>query len=191
MIVSLILAAGESIRMGTPKALLHINKKTFIRHIIDVYHRTSVEKIIVVLGAHAHEIEVELNGLDVTVVHNNGYRAGQLSSIIAGIAVAESFHAVGALLHPVDHPLISPTIITTLIQQFTINTTSIVLPVFHGTRGHPVVFPSSLFEDLRNASPEIGARSVVRLNQDNIVEVATDEEGVVFDIDTPEDYNHL
>ena len=191
MTVSVILAAGASQRMGKPKALLEINNTTFLQHIIHTYRQSRVEKIIVVLGSHAREIENMLSGMEVTVTLNDNYRAGQLSSILAGINAAENFHADAALLHPVDHPLVSVDVIHSLLDGFENSTQMIVLPVFKGKRGHPVLFSRKLFEELKNAPPEIRARSLVWSHQNSVLEIETKEPGVIIDIDTPEDYARL
>ena len=188
MIIAIILAAGESQRMGSPKALLKINGKTFVRHIIDVYSTTNVEKIVIVIGAHAQEIKKELLGLNVTVAVNKNYNTGQLSSIITGIEVTKAFHPDGVLIHPVDHPLISAGVINSLVVKFNESPNLIVLPSFKGKRGHPVLFSTKLFDELKNAPLEIGARSVVWSHSNEVIEVETEEKGIILDIDTPGDY---
>ena len=104
MVAAIVLAAGESSRMGTPKALLRVGGKTFIRHIIDVLNSSEVEKIVVVLGANAEENRKELAGLDVTVANNSNYTAGQLSSVLKGIETVEPFSPDGILLQPHGPP---------------------------------------------------------------------------------------
>ena len=191
MITAIVLAAGESKRIGIPKPLLAIGEKTFVRHIVDNLFQSSVENIIVVLGSNARQIESELQGVDVTFVFNEHYREGQLSSIITGIDTAKSFRSDGFLIHPVDHPDVSPSLIGTLIDTFIKGKSLIVLPAYQGRRGHPVLFSAKLIYELREASQSLGARSVVWNHASEVVTVATQEEGCVLDIDTPDDYGHL
>ena len=189
--VAIILAAGASERMGVPKALLEIGSRTFIRHLVDVYRAAGVEKIVVVLRPDAAVIENELAGLDVTFVLNRHPEKGQLSSIVAGLEAARTFGPEGALIHPVDHPSVSTATINKLLEQYNQRRGLIVLPTCKGRRGHPVLFSSKLFDELMNARPDVGARSVVWAHRKDVTEVETAEEGVIRDIDTPHDYEHL
>ena len=191
MITAIVLAAGESKRIGIPKALLKIGRKSFIRHIVDVLKASNLQKIVVVLGSSAEAIRQELEGTDVTVVINNDYRRGQLSSILEGIAIAETFSPAGILIHPVDHPLVGPRVIEVLLRTFSELNPPIVVPTFEGKRGHPVIFSATLFNELRKAPPEAGARAVVWAHVRDLVEIETEEGGVILNIDTREDYEHL
>ncbi len=191
MVAAIVLAAGESSRMGTPKALLRVGGKTFIRHIIDVLNSSEVEKIVVVLGANAEENRKELAGLDVTVANNPNYTAGQLSSVLKGIETVEPFSPDGILLQPVDNPMVNTEVINALVAKFSETSCPIALPTFKGKRGHPVLFSAKLFGELKNAPPDVGARSVVWSHAAEIVELETKDEGVICNIDTREDYENL
>ncbi len=191
MVAAIVLAAGESSRMGTPKALLRIGGKTFIRHIIDVLASSEVEKIVVVLGANAEEIKRELAGLDVIVADNQNYTAGQLSSVLKGIETVEPFSPDGILVQPVDNPMVNTEVVNALVTKFSEGSRLIVLPTFKGKRGHPVLFSAKLFGELKNALPDVGARSVVWSRAAETVEVETKDEGVICNIDTREDYENL
>ncbi|MCZ6776566.1 MAG: nucleotidyltransferase family protein [Ignavibacteria bacterium] len=191
MVAAIVLAAGESGRMGTPKALLRIGGKSFIRHIVDVLNSSEVEKVVVVLGANAEEIKRELAGLDVTVVINQDYSAGQLSSLVKGIETVEPFSPDGILLHPVDNPMVSAEVFDALVGKFYETSCLIALPTFKGKRGHPVLFSAKLFGELKKAPPDMGARSVVWSHAAEVVEVETKDEGIICDIDTREDYENL
>lgn len=191
MVAAIVLAAGESGRIGTPKALLRFGRKTFIRHIIDVLNSSEVDKVVVVLGANAGEIKNELAGCSITVAINQDYRAGQLSSVLKGIESVEPFSPDGILLHPVDNPMVSTEVIESLVEKFSETSCLIALPTFKRKRGHPVLFSAKLFDELKKAPPDIGARSVVWSHAAELVEVETQDEGVICDIDTQEDYENL
>ncbi len=177
--------------MGSPKALLRIGNKSFVRHLVDVYDASNVDRTVVVVAPNAHEIEIELKGSPASIVVNRAHEDGQLSSIVAGIEAAETIHADAVFIHPVDHPLISPGLINSLIAAYHPPGHLVVVPVFNGKRGHPVLISALLFDMLKNAPRDVGARAVIRANERFVAEVATDERGVILDIDTPEDYEHL
>ena len=181
-----ILAAGESRRMGSPKALLPYRGKTFIEHLIEITHHPRIAVRRIVLGAHVDEIRAKLPGESASVVINPDWRQGQLSSIQAAIRTIAADETAGIILCPVDHPLISPELIARLIDAFDSSGQLIVLPIYHGRRGHPVIFGASLYAELLAASPAIGAREVVWAHAAELLEVATEEDGVVLNINDPE-----
>ncbi len=191
VIIPIILAAGASRRMGSPKALLRIGGKSFVSHLVDLYRSLECKTIIVVIGAVADEVRRELHGPDIRIVVNEHYRSGQLSSIIAGIKEANECGCSAVVLHPVDHPAAGGETVKSLIARFDTALAPIVLPAYKGRRGHPVIFSSKLFPEIRNAPPDIGARAVVRAHHDTIQEVTTDDEGVLLNVDTPQDYRRL
>ena len=190
-VVPIILAAGASRRMGFPKALLALGEKSFVRHIIALYASVDCGKAVVVLGAHRKQVEEDIAGLDVSIVVNENYNAGQITSVIAGIDKGVTPGADGILLHPVDHPLVSVDVVRKLLAAFDGTRGSIVLPKFEGRRGHPVIFSSALFEELREAPLSVGARSVVWSHASEVVEVKTNDEGIVQNVDTPELYDRF
>jgi molybdenum cofactor cytidylyltransferase len=189
MIVAVVLSAGESSRMGRPKALLPIGGKLFIERIVSGLEQTRVEKIVVVLGHNAEEIKPKISHLPITIVVNRDYEKGQLSSLIAAIRSLESEKVDGILVHLVDHPLLNPSLVDRMIDLFYKSKKSIVVPSFSGRRGHPVIFSSRLFPDLLQAPLDLGAKSVVNAHRDETLEIETDDRGVIVDIDTPEEYH--
>jgi molybdenum cofactor cytidylyltransferase len=188
MVSAIILSAGASGRMGSPKALLKIGKKTFLQHIIEILTNQSIKQIHVVLGADADEIKPSIAGLSVNVIVNYQWQNGQLSSLIAGLDAIHETQATGVLVWPVDHPIVSGIVINEMINAFENHPDTIIIPKYDERRGHPVIFPQSIFNDLRSAPLNEGARSVVRGNEDMVYEVDTGEEGILINIDTPEYY---
>lgn len=185
-LVAVILAAGESRRMGTPKALLPYRGKTFIEHLLEITRHPRIAAGRIVLGAHRDEIHAKLPREAASIVVNPDWRQGQLSSILAAIQTIPTDETAGLILCPVDHPLFSPKLIAQLIDAFYSTGQLIVLPVYHGRRGHPVIFAASLYPELLAASPAIGAREVVWAHAAQLHEVPTEEEGVVLNINDPE-----
>ena len=217
MINGLVLAAGESKRMGMPKPLLRFPRRscvparhsrnspetsdqasgdarptksgdtTFLEQIVSVLREAGVDRTTVVLGAQAQRIQAsaDLSGADIVINHD--YREGQLSSLIAGLKSVPA-QADAILLCLVDNPLISSEIVHRVMGAFRETGKLIVVPVFHGRRGHPTLFARPMFDELLNAPVEKGARQVVQAHEDKVLEVDVSDPAILARIDTPEDY---
>ena len=193
MISGIVLAAGSSQRIGTPKALLKIGEKTFLQHIVEIVHSARIIDVVIVLGAEAEEIQKTIIWFDGKVVINNDWQKGQLSSIITGLnaldltkSEPEEIH--GAIICPADHPLLTQSLLVDLLQGYWLSKKRIIIPIHRGKRGHPIIFDRELFDDIRNAPIDIGARAVVRNHEQDIQEVDVNDEGVLINIDSPDDY---
>lgn len=181
-----ILAAGESRRMGTPKALLPYRGKTFVEHLLEVTRHPRAGVLRVVVGAHADEISAKLADQSESIVVNRDWQQGQLSSIQAAIRSLPAVATGGLLLCPVDHPIISAALVDRLIHEFDSSGRKIVLPVYRGRRGHPLIFHAALYDELLTASPGVGARQVVWAHAAEVSELVTEEEGVILNLNDPE-----
>lgn len=192
MIVAVVLSAGESSRMGRPKALLPVDGVRFIEKIVTALKSTRLAKIIVVLGHDADEMRRQIGDLPVTIVVNPNYKQGQLSSLVAAInsiqSSNDSANVDGILVHLVDHPYINPDLVNLMIDRFHETKRLIVVPSYRGRRGHPVIFSSAFFAELLAAPLDQGAKTVVHAHRDETLEIDTEDEGVTIDIDTPEEY---
>lgn len=186
MLAAMILSAGASSRMGRPKALLPYREGTFLEHLIEVTRHPRISVTRVVLGAGAEVIRA-IAKLDASiVVLNPDWEQGQLSSICVGIRNLEGIETDGIVLCPVDHPLVSARLVSELIERFYEARKSIVVPTYKGRRGHPAIFSSELFGELLAAPADKGARAVVWAHSADVLEVPTDEEGVVLNINDPD-----
>lgn len=188
MVSAIILAAGSSRRMGQPKALLDIGGKTFLQHIVDVLNSARVLDIVIVLGSEVDDLKKHLGWFGGKVVLNERWQEGQLSSLVVGLDGLDSEDVLGAMICPIDHPVITQSLVVDLLQEFWTSKKKIIIPTFRGKRGHPVIFERSLFDEIRTAPMDVGARAVVHHHADDIAEVSSEEEGVIVNIDTPEDY---
>ena len=186
MLAAVILSAGASSRMGRPKALLPYREGTFLENLIEVTRHPRIGVTRVVLGAGAEEIRTIAKLDPAVVVLNPEWEQGQLSSICAGLRSLEGFDTDGIVLCPVDHPLVSAPLVSELIERFYEHKKAIVLPTYKGRRGHPVIFSAALYGELLAAPTDKGARAVVWAHAGDVLEVPTDEEGVVLNINDPE-----
>jgi molybdenum cofactor cytidylyltransferase len=191
MLASVILAAGESRRMGFPKALLPYHGQTFLEHLIEVTRHPRIGLLRVVIGAHQKQISERVPLPPGDYVVNPEWQKGQLSSIRAAIRSLAVEETEGMLLALVDHPFVTCELIGQIIACFDQQPGSIVIPTWQKRRGHPVVFPTRLFGELISASDETGARAVVWAHAAEVVELPTEEEGILLDIDDREAYERL
>jgi len=187
VLAAVILSGGESKRMGSPKALIPCRGKTFLEHLLEAARHPRISPVIVVLGPHADAIRQAVNLDAVNVVINQEWEKGQLSSIQAAVRELQKRDETdGFLLFLVDHPFISARLVDQLVAEFYRSEKPIVLPAFQGKRGHPVIFARRLYEELLAAPLDKGARTVVWAHAGEVLEVPTEEEGVVLNLNDPE-----
>jgi len=185
MLAAVILSGGASSRMGSPKALLPYQGRPFLEHLLEVTSHRNIGVRRVVLGAHAESIAKVVDLKADEIVINEDWEKGQLSSVQAALRSLPP-KTDGILLCLIDHPLISAVLVQELIEQFYKSKKPIVLPVYEGRRGHPVIFSSSLYDELLQAPLEAGARAVVWAHSGDVEEVRTNEEGCVLNLNDPE-----
>jgi molybdenum cofactor cytidylyltransferase len=181
MIGAIVLAAGGSTRMGRDKASLRLGAggPTFVAAIEGTLDAAGVGAVRVVAAPGCERPDSQ----DVV---NPDPSAGMLSSIHCGLrALPAGLEAV--IVWPVDHPLVLRETVTRVIVAFRESAAPVVVPTYHGRRGHPVLFAARVIPELIAADPSLGARAVVHAHEDR-VELAVDDPGVLADIDTPADY---
>lgn len=189
MMVAVVLAAGESSRMGRPKALLLIEGQTFIEKIVGTLKQTSVGKVIVVLGHNADEMRRSIDHLPVEILINPDYKLGQLSSLQVAVRhLKKTPDCDGMLVHLVDHPYIDAKLVDRMIESFRASGKLIAVPRHGAKRGHPVIFARKLFDELLAAPMDQGAKAVVNARRDDTLEIDSQDAGITVDIDTPELY---
>ena len=184
--VAIVLAAGEGRRMGGPKALLRIGEGTFLAHVYRLFALPGISSVVAVLGAQAQRVRAEA-GLpaEATVVVNDRWREGMLTSVWAGLDAAEALGAEAVLLHPVDNPFVEPATIDAVLAALAAGA-EIAVPTHGGRRGHPAGFARGAFSALRAAPTDQGARAVLAHDPRRVVHVPAGEDCLV-DLDTPRD----
>jgi molybdenum cofactor cytidylyltransferase len=187
MISAIVLAAGKSERMGRPKALLPLRGRTFLENILEVIERSPAQQTVVVVGHHRDQIEPLIKP-PARIVFNPDYELGMVTSLQAGIRALPA-ETAGALLCLVDHPLVDSDTIGLLVERLAPN--RIILPAFEGRRGHPVLFGSSVLQEILDLTASQGANIVVRKDPSRVVQVSVNFPGILVDIDTPEDFRKL
>jgi molybdenum cofactor cytidylyltransferase len=181
--------------MGRSKALLTCpDGRTFVRALIDALRAGGVDVVLVVGRADddALRAEVETIGAGtILVVNEDADRGGQLSSLVAGLRQADRPGVRAVMMVPVDAPLVSSDTVATLLAVFSATGAPIVRARYQGRNGHPVIFSRALFDEVRAADPQMGAKSVLRAHSTAIINVDVEDPAVVTDVDTPEDYREL
>jgi len=177
--------------MGRPKPLLPYGRTTFLEHILGLYTGSAVGKTVVVLGRNPGPPRPDIHPEGTIVVFNPHPERGQISSLVAGIEALESHNPSAVIVHPVDHPAVTSASVRRIVSAALLHSGKIVIPVCGGRRGHPVVFPSKFFGELKCVPEGQGARAVIRARNSEIHEVETEDPGILTDIDTPEEYERL
>jgi len=191
MIPVIVLAAGKSTRMGRLKANLPLGAgHTFLTRVVATFLDAGVDDVVVVVGHEADAVIAEFvkSGLPARFVQNRAYERGQLSSLLAGLAVVDRPGLAATLVTLVDVPLVSAATVGAVLRQYERTHALVVRPTRGDEHGHPLLVDRSLFHEIRLADPSLGAKPVVRahITLDSGVEVA--DAGAFADIDTPEDY---
>jgi CTP:molybdopterin cytidylyltransferase MocA len=190
VITGIILAAGASSRIGSPKALLTFEGETFLDRLIRTFSPVC-DPVVVVLGNHREEI---LSGIapkhQAVFVVNDRPELGMLSSLQRGLnAVPEG--ASGVMFSPVDYPAIQESTLRILAGRFASEMPPLALPEYRGKHGHPVCLSPALASEIRALPPGAQARDVVRAHISEALIVNVDDPGVVTDVDTLSDYEAL
>lgn len=188
MIAAVVLAAGLARRMGRPKLLLDLRGKPVVRWSVDAL-LPHVGDLVVVTGGEDGAIREALAGLAVRFAVNPQPQDGQGSSIAVGVAALKPWTRA-TLVALGDQPRLPEAVLPKLLEAFTRTGKAIVVPVYRGTQGTPVLFASEVFPELLALRGDAGARSVVQARPERVEAVPLDL-AMPFDVDTPEDYAKL
>jgi molybdenum cofactor cytidylyltransferase len=184
----ILLAAGASTRMGTPKQLLQYRNRSLIRYLTEIALASDATSLCVVLGAESARVQQELADLSATLLENPRWAEGMSSSVRAGLAwVPASVHA--AIIMLCDQPLVSTGLLDSMINAYVSSGKPIVACEYAGTLGVPALFDRSLFPDLSNLTGDRGAKQIVTQHHGDVYRIPFP--GGTVDLDTPSDFKHF
>jgi len=187
MICAIVLAAGLSSRMGVQKLLLPFGGKTVINHIVGQLLASTVGEVHIVVGHQAERISAELSGRAVSIVKNPNYKSGMLSSVRCGLHnLPEKCRAVMVVLG--DQPSITTELIDQMLQSFAAIEKTILVPLYKGKRGHPILFSLLYRDEILTQYGDVGLRGLLHGHSNDIYELAVSTASVLCDMDCPEDY---
>jgi len=187
LIWAIVLAAGESRRMGRPKLVLPYGDRTIIEAVVQNVVSSRADRVVVVLGGCGREIKDKISSFAVKKVTNRKYKEGMLTSVQRGLSALSS-SARAALFVLADQPDVSFSMIDALIEAYHREEKGIVLPVYRKKRGHPLLIDLKYRREIETLSPDIGLRGLLREHPDDILEVRVSSPAVLRDIDDPDDY---
>ena len=186
-VAAILLAAGQSKRMGSNKQLLPLAGKPLIRHCLDTILESGLQQIIVVLGPSGRQIEQFISDLPVAIAWNSEQESDMADSVRIGVdALPEN--AAGVLVCLGDHPLVQPATIQKMTDHFFAHPDKIIIPRYSGRKGHPTLFPRVVIEEIFSVAT---LRDIVHQTPNRLALLDILDPGVIVDIDTPEDFQRI
>lgn len=190
MISAILLAAGESRRMGRLKQLLPFGSKTVIETCLETLLTSKVHEVIVVLGHRCDEIRAQIQHLPVKITINPEYHQGMSSSVKCGVRAVSS-EAQAVMIALVDQPLVNSDIVDQLITAYLEGEKKIVIPEFEGRSGHPILIDLAYRDEILNIDPQFGLRQVVYNHWDETLKLRVETDAVIQNMNTWEDYQRM
>jgi len=184
---AILLAAGASRRMGTCKQLLKLEGKTVIARCLETLLHGGIDEVVVVVAASGDEVMSAAASYPVRVVRNSEPEGDMATSICTGRG-ALSPSATGVVIALCDYPLVRAETISRLAEEHRRRPDSIIVPCHDGHRGHPPLLPRRLLNELEKT---MTLRDLLRDNKERIHHLELPDDGVLIDMDTPEDYRRI
>ncbi|HWR31139.1 MAG TPA: nucleotidyltransferase family protein [Negativicutes bacterium] len=191
MITGIILAAGVARRMGQLKQLLPLGNHPIVWHVATAACHSQLDAVILVTGARADAVTDVIHDLPIKIIHNVNWEDGQAGSLATGIKqLTPDTEAVMFLL--ADQPLVTPTLIDSLIDAYYTSGQSIICPFYADLRGNPVLFDWQEWKDaLSTLSGDQGARKIIVAHPESVHPVPVASAEILWDVDTEEDYQRM
>jgi molybdenum cofactor cytidylyltransferase len=185
----IILAAGQSSRYGQTKQVLDWKGKPFVRQVAETALLAGLAPVVVVVGSNAEQVELAVRGLDVTIVHNENWKNGQSTSIVAGVTASPRNMGASIFLLA-DQPQIPAEVIRALVEAHARTLPVIIAPlVLEEKRANPVLFDRVAFPDLLQLKGDVGGRAL--FGKYHVEYLPWHDDILLMDVDTPEDYERL
>lgn len=197
-VAGIILAGGGSLRFGQPKQLLDWRGEPFVRAVAKTALEAGLSPVVVVTGAHGHQVAAALQGLPVRITHNEEWESGQASSIREGVRTlilapsptqGEGYAAGGAIFLLADQPQVTPPILHALVDEHASTLAPVVAPMVLDRRANPVLFDRSTFPDLLKLEGDVGGRGI--FSKYRVTYLPWHDDALLLDVDTPEHYQRL
>lgn len=191
-IAAVLLAAGESRRMGEPnKLLLTVQGRPLVRRTAQVLLASRICDMVAVLGHEAEEVRGILEDLPLEVVVNEDYAQGQMTSVYRGLQALTGDYD-GVMIALADQPVIEARDIDAIIEAFgRPRSGSVLVPTYRGQRGNPIVLAYAHREAILSGGRNLGCRRFIEKNPELVTTLEMDNDHVVVDLDTPEEYMRL
>ncbi len=192
-LAGVVLAAGRSARMGSPKALLDFLGVPFAVRILEALEALEVKTRVIVLGPDAPRIRPALAGHDCMIVENPEPETGPIASLRGALRALQPLQPSAVLVWPVDLPHVRVSTVDRVLETHRRTKAVAVIPTFGERRGHPVVWGSALFGELLEspAATREGARAVLHNHERDVVSVPVDDPAIIDQVNTPDDYERL
>ena len=180
----IILAAGQSSRMGRPKPALTVGGESFLARAARALHAAGCRRVLAVVGGDGAQLA---DGLDVEIVVNPVADSEQIDSLRCALHELDG-KTGGVLVLPVDVPLVAMTTCAAVVAAFRERPAPIVVPFYRGVAGHPILIGHDLFGDVQHGDWPEGVRTIILAHAHDMLEVDVSDPGILIDIDTPADY---
>lgn len=186
-VAAILVAAGFSRRMGSCKQLLNLGGKTALARCVETLLAGGVKEIVVVAGVKGEQVAAEAGLFPVEVVVNNDPDGDMASSVRVGRAALPAT-ASAVIVALCDYPLVLPATVTSLKAAHAEEPERIVIPCHGNRRGHPLLFPRLILEELKG---DLTLRDLVHIDPTRLCCIKVDDPGILVDMDTPEDYRRI
>jgi molybdenum cofactor cytidylyltransferase len=187
VIWAVILAAGESRRMGTQKLLLPFGETTVVEAVVRTALDSRIDRALTVLGSDRDAIRLRLAPYGVEFAVNEDFKRGMLSSVQTGIRALPA-EAEAAVVMLGDQPFLPARVVDAVIGAYRASGKGIIVPAFRGRRGHPILIGLEYRDEALSLDPAVGLRQLLAAHPDDVFEAEVDDTNILRDLDLPEDY---